>query len=50
MTLVKLLVRSIGPVSFVVLVATVWELAIIHHQVTKGKLPFNVRIFPNIGG
>lgn len=34
----------------VVMVAVIMDVALLYYQATKGKLPFKIQLFPNLGG
>lgn len=41
--------KTIFTICSVVFIGTLVDIALLHYQANNGKLPFNIKIFPNMG-
>lgn len=41
--------KTLFVTAIVVLVAVILDVVLLHHQATRGKLPFKIKLFPDFG-
>jgi hypothetical protein len=44
------MVKLLTTAAIIVFIAMLIDIAMIHHQATVGKLPWKLKLFPDIGG